>query len=274
MTEITYRVVFSGELASGMSEADVAARMAALFKTTADRMLLMLKRPGTIIKKDVDLETAKKYVKAISSTGAICKIDPAEPLMEPVVESHARPSSAPAEKLVPKSTPKPVVTEQAAKSAEPRVVVIQLSNKPDNRFAPLLLEKISGSADCIDLNVNGISEILYDRIVALAAFNENIGPEIKTKLLMFIRSIERPFSCDIDHIIYDGFPIKVFPKNIASFRGLIHLICKQNPSVILEETTLDFLSGSQPQQLDEQKMLKLSTGIGLLIESGDVDAQT
>ncbi len=270
MTETIYKVVFSGEIAAGKSEADVAARMAALFKTTSDRMLLMLKRPGTIIKKDVDLETAKKYINAISSTGAICKIDPAEP----VVESHAKPSSASAEKLAPKSTHKPAASEQTAKTAEPRVVVIQLSNKPDNRFAPLLLEKISGSADCIDLNVNDVSEILYDRIVALAAFNENIGPEIKTKLLMFIRSIERPFSCDIDHIIYDGFPIKVFPKNIASFRGLIHLICKQNPSVILEETTLDFLSGSQPQQLDEQKMLKLSTGIGLLIESGDVDAQT
>nr|MDA8403191.1 hypothetical protein [Desulfobacteraceae bacterium] len=86
MTETIYKVVFSGEIAAGKSEADVAARMAALFKTTSDRMLLMLKRPGTIIKKDVDLETAKKYINAISSTGAICKIDPAEP----VVESHAK----------------------------------------------------------------------------------------------------------------------------------------------------------------------------------------
>jgi hypothetical protein len=154
------------------------------------------------------------------------------------------------------------------------VVVIQLSKKQEDRFAPREVERISGSADCIDLNLDDIPEVLYDRIVAIAAFNEGNGPEAKTKLLMFIRSIERPFVCDIDHIVFDGFPIKVFPKNIATFRGLLHLICKQNPAVILEETTLDFLSGSQPQQLDAQKILKLATGIGLLIESGDVDAQT
>ena len=270
MTENFYKVVFSGKLAPGKSEADVAARMAALFKTTADKMLLLLKRPGTVVKKDVDLATAKKYVQAISSTGAVCMIDPLESLAVP----SAAPVLKPAEKLVPKFTPKPAATEPATKSAEPRVVVIQLSNKPEDRFAPRVLEKISGSTDCIDMDLNDVPEVLYDRILAIAAFNEGSGPDAKTKLLMFIRSIERPFACDIDQIIFDGFPIKVFPKNIATFRGLLHLICKQNPSVILEETTLDFLSGSQPQPLDAVKALKLATGLGLLIESGDVDAQT
>ena len=274
MTENIYRVVLSGKLAAGKSEADVAARMAALFKTTADKMSQLVKRPGTVVKKDVDLATAKKYAQAILSTGAVCMIEPPETLAEPSVKPPAAPAARPAEKLVPKFTPKPAAPEQVAKSAEPRVVVIQLSNKPEDRFAPRQLEKISGSADCMDLNLNDIPEILYDRIMAVAAFNEGNSPEAKTKLLMFIRSNERPFACDIDRILFDGFPIKVFPKNIATFRGLLHLICKQNPSVILEESTLDFLSGSQPQQLDEQKILKLATGLGLLIESGDVDAQT
>ncbi|MDO9264346.1 MAG: hypothetical protein Q7U02_10310 [Desulfosalsimonadaceae bacterium] len=274
MTENFYKVVFSGKLALGKSEADVAARMAALFKTTADKMLLLLKRPGAVIKKDVDLATAKKYVQAISSTGAVCMIDPSESSAAPSAAPSVAPAPKPAEKLVPKFTPKPAATEPATKSAEPRVVVIQLSNKPEDRFAPRQLEKISGSTDCIDMDLNDVPEVLYDRILAIAAFNEGSGPDAKTKLLMFIRSIERPFACDIDQIIFDGFPIKVFPKNIATFRGLLHLICKQNPSVILEETTLDFLSGSQPQPLDAVKALKLATGLGLLIESGDVDAQT
>jgi len=265
MTENIYRVMLSGGVAAGKSEADVAVRMAALFKTTPERMAPLLKKAGTVVKKDVDLETAKKYVKAISSTGAVCNIDPPEPSAKPA----SAPAPKPPEKLVPKSTPQP-----AAKSAEPRVVVIQLSNKPDDRFAPRILEKMTGSADCIDLNVDDIPEILYDRILAIAAFNQKNGADMKTTFLIFVRSIERPFVCDIDNIVFDGFPIKVLPKNIATFRGLLHLICKQNPSVILEESTLDFLSGSQPQQLDEQKILKLATGIGLLIESGDVDAQT
>ncbi|MEZ4576886.1 MAG: hypothetical protein R2875_02425 [Desulfobacterales bacterium] len=55
----------------------------------------------------------------------------------------------------------------------------------------------------------------------------------------------------------------------------MHFLCKDNPSIILEETTLDFLSGSQPQVLDSGKVvMKLATGLGMLIESGDVDAQT
>jgi hypothetical protein len=269
MTENIYRVVLSGGVSAGKSEADVAARMAALFKTTPDRMAPLLKKAGTVVKKDVNLETAKKYVKAIASAGAVCNIDPPEPSAKPM----AAPAPKPAEKLVPKTT-QPAAPQQAAKSAEPRVVVIQLSKKSEDRFSPRVLEKMSGSADCIDLNLDDIPEILYDRILAIAAFNENNGPTVKTIFLMFVRSIERPFVCNIDNIVFEGFPIKVFPKNIATFRGLLHLICKQNPSVILEESTLDFLSGSQPQQLDSQKIDKLATGIGLLIESGDVDAQT
>ncbi|RJP84587.1 MAG: hypothetical protein C4518_18915 [Desulfobacteraceae bacterium] len=270
MTENLYRIVLSGELAAGKLEADVAARMAALFKTTSDKMAMVLKRPGTVVKKDVDLETAKKYARAILSTGALCKIDPPEHS----AAASAAPAPKPAEKLVPKSVPQPSAPGTIAKSAEPRVVVIQLSSKPEDRFTPRTVEKISGSADCIDLNISELPEILYDRVLALAAFNETDGGDTRTKMMMFVRSYERPFVCDIDRIVFDGFPIKVFPKSIATFRGLLHLICKQNPSVILEETTLDFLSGSQPQPLDAVKILKLATGIGSLIESGDVDAQT
>ncbi|MEZ4602259.1 MAG: hypothetical protein R2861_02260 [Desulfobacterales bacterium] len=53
-------------------------------------------------------------------------------------------------------------------------------------------------------------------------------------------------------------------------------MCKRTipKPIILEETTLDFLSGSQPQVLDPGKVMKLATGLGMLIESEDVDAQT
>lgn len=263
MTQTIYKVVLSGETAPGKSAADVTARMAALFKTTPEKMAQALKRPGMVVKKDVDLATAEKYARAISGTGAVCRVEPPPP--------SARSATPP---QTPKPAPVKETARPAAKSAEPRVVIIQLANKPEDRFAPRVLEKITGSADAVDLNVNDLPEVLYDRILALAAFNETGGAEPKTRLLMFIRSIERPFVCDIDRIVFDGFPIKVFPKPIASFRGLLHHICKENPSVILEETTLDFLSGSQPQPMDDQKIQKLATGIGLLIESGDVDAQT
>jgi len=266
MTENIYRVVLTGELADGKSENEVTARMAALFKTSVDKIGMLLKKQGAVVKKDINLATAKKYAGAILSTGAVCRIDP------PEKQAPAAASLAPSAEVAPPA--EVVVVEEDTGRAEPRVVVIMFSQKPEDRFEPVVLEKVSGGSDGINLNTADVPEASYDNIVALAAFNENDGAEEKTKLYIFIHSIERPFVCDIDNIVFDDFPIKVFPKSIASFRGFLHFLCKKNLSIILEETTLDFLSGSQPQQLDSMKAMKLATGLGLLIESGDIDAQT
>jgi len=264
MTENKYRVVLTGELAEGKSEDEVAARMAALFKTSPDKIGVLLKKQGTVIKKDINLATAKKYAGAILSTGALCKIDPPEEASP--AGSTVNFSSEVAE------TEEVVVTGD--KRAEPRVVVILLSQKPEERFSPVVLEKMSGTSGGITLDGANVPEVSYDQIMALATFAEKDGGEENTKLFIFIRASECPFVCDIDHIVYADFPIKVFPKNIACFRGFLHFLCKENPSIIIEETTLDFLSGSQPQVLDSAKAMKLATGMGLLIESGDIDAQT
>jgi hypothetical protein len=267
MTENKYRVVLTGELAEGKSENDVKARMASLFKTSTDRAGLLLKKQGAIIKKDIDLATAKKYAGAIMATGAVCKIDPPEKEEVPDVAVVA-----PSEELSP---PADVVAPQEDNGrAEPRVVVIMLSKKPEDRFEPVVVGKVSGTSAGINFNTSGASDVSYNQIIALAAFNEGADAGEKTKLFIFVSKIERPFVCDIDNIVFDDFPIKVFPKSIASFRGFLHFLCKKNLSIILEESTLDFLSGSQPQKLDALKTMKLATGIGLLIESGDIDAQT
>ncbi len=268
MSENIYRVVLTGELADGKSENDVTQRMAALFKTSADKIGMLLKKQGAVIKKDINLETAKKYVRAISSTGAVCKIDPPEKKEAPPVAEAVDSGEL--------FSPATVVDSEEEDNgrAEPRVVVIMLLKKPEDRFAPVVVEKVSGISDGISFNMADVSDASYDKIIALAAFNENDGAEEVTKLYIFMNSIERPFVCDIDHIVFDDFPIKVFPKSIASFRGFLHFLCKKNLSIILEETTLDFLSGSQPQKLDSLKAMKLATGMGQLIESGDIDSQT
>ncbi len=267
MTENKYRVVLTGELADGKSENEVKAHMASLFKTSADRIGMLLKKQGAVIKKDINLATAKKYAGAIMSTGAVCKIDPPEKKEPPAVAEVA-----PSGELAPPADV--VAPEEDNGRAEPRVVVIMLSKRAEDRFEPVAVEKMSGSSGGINLNTADVSDVSYDKITALAAFNESDGTAEVTKLYVFISSIERPFVCDIDNIIFDDFPIKVFPKSIASFRGFLHFLCKKNLSIILEETTLDFLSGNQPQQLDPLKTMKLATGMGLLIESGDIDAQT
>jgi len=89
MTENKYRVVLTGALAEGNSENDVTARMATLFKTSTDRAGMLLKKQGAVIKKDLDLATAKRYASAMLATGAVCKIDTPEKEAVPVVAEVA-----------------------------------------------------------------------------------------------------------------------------------------------------------------------------------------
>ncbi|MEZ4602257.1 MAG: hypothetical protein R2861_02250 [Desulfobacterales bacterium] len=46
MTENRYRVVLTGKVADGRSESDVALKMAALFKTSPDKIGMLLKKQG------------------------------------------------------------------------------------------------------------------------------------------------------------------------------------------------------------------------------------
>ena len=266
MTENKYCVVLTGKLADGKSEGEVAARMAALFKTSPDKIGMLLKKSGTVIKKDIDFATAKKYAGAVMSTGALCVIDPPE---------KETPVGAVADVASPAAQPDAAVVDEAHNDrAEPQVVVIPLSQKPEDRFTPQESEKLSGASGGIDFNVPDAGTFSLDQIAAIAAFSESSIPEESTRLFVYVKNRPAPFVCSINRIMYEEFLPKVFPKHIASFRGFLHFLCKENPSIILEETTLDFLSGSQPQVLDPGKVMKLATGLGLLIESGDIDAQT
>jgi hypothetical protein len=266
MTENKYRVVLTGKVADGKSEKEVAARMAGLFKTSPDKIGMLLKKQGVVIKQDIDLETAKKYAGAILSTGAICIIDPPEKQAPAGKMTDASPGAGqPADA---------VVAASHKDRSEPRVVVIPLSQKPEDRFTPRPVEKLSAASGGIDFNVPDAGAVPLAQITAVAAFSESSTPEESTRLFIFVKNRPAPFICKINHIAYEDFPVKVFPKHIASFRGFLHFLCKENPSIILEEATLDFLSGSQPQVLDPGKVMKLATGLGMLIESGDVDAQT
>src|SRR6056297_3793961 len=69
MAENKYRVLITGELKEVASADEVRSRLARLFKTTAEKIDGLLKRSNVVIKKNTDLETAKKNVRAIRSRG-------------------------------------------------------------------------------------------------------------------------------------------------------------------------------------------------------------
>jgi len=253
MAATKYRVLMTGELAQGKSIDAVKPRLAKLFKTTPEKIDELLKRNNVVIKKDADLETAQKYVRAIESAGAVCRMDP------PAPDAKAPQQPAAAE---------PPAKEPAA-PAEPRVVPIHLINKEEARFSPQKLDNISASANGLNLNAPDFQDVAYDQINALTAYTV----DDKSTLLLFIDGQARPMACHIENINYDGFPIKQLAKPIATFRNFLYFLCRKNPSIFLEETTFDFLSGSLPQAMDAVKVEKLATNMGKLIESGDMAAQ-
>ncbi|NOY68044.1 MAG: hypothetical protein GXP53_00920 [Deltaproteobacteria bacterium] len=250
MAENEFSVVYTGRIAEGENLDNVKKRLSRLFKKPEPVIDRLLKPNGSVIKKGIDKKTAEKYLKAIEKTGALCKIEPGEP------EHDETPPAEP------------------ERRAEPRVVVIPLMKKGDERFSPRQAAGISGRDKAIIIKADEDRAVAYSGIKAIAAFERAESNEDAINFLFYTSSDARPFICAIESISYDNFPVKIFEKSLASFRGFLHFLCSKNPSVILEETTFDFLSGSSPQKLDEKTILKLSTGLGQLIESGDAESHT
>lgn len=73
--DITYRVSITG-LRDGFSKDQVNSGLANLFKTTTDKLPNVFSQPAYVVKKNLDLDTAKKYQSLIQQQGCECVIEP------------------------------------------------------------------------------------------------------------------------------------------------------------------------------------------------------
>ena len=71
-----YKVIFSGQIAPGQQLDAVKSNVAALYKVSVERCEHLFSGRAVIVKEHLDYETALKYQKAFSRTGAICQIEP------------------------------------------------------------------------------------------------------------------------------------------------------------------------------------------------------
>jgi len=71
-----YKVTFSGQIAPGQQIETVKTNIAALYKVPVERCASMFTGRVVIVKENLDYDTAQKYHKAFSKTGAICQIEP------------------------------------------------------------------------------------------------------------------------------------------------------------------------------------------------------
>lgn len=257
MNKDTYMVVLSGDPAEYKNPEDVKKRMAALFKTSMPTIEKFFSRNKTIVKKDLDMETAKRYVRAIEKTGAVCFLKK----MAPPAETPGQSESSRDARAKPDSYTSP-------EGPGLKVIPVQTAYKGEDRFFPTQIEHLSASPNGLNINHDNLSDVAFSQINALAAYSPAEADEDSIRFLIFLKNRERPFAMDHTHIAYDTFQENPPPKFVAAFRAFLHFLCRQNTTMILEETTFDFLSGNALPRHGGEKAMKYATAIGRLIEEG------
>jgi len=79
MEEQLYRVIFEGEILEGSQVQEVKRALAKLYNKREDQVERFFSGKRLTVKKDVDYETAIKYVKAYERAGAVCRVEELEP---------------------------------------------------------------------------------------------------------------------------------------------------------------------------------------------------
>lgn len=75
MKEAGYRIIFNGDIAKGTDLLSVKNNLASLLKTDAATVERLFTNGSTVIKSNIDHETALKYKAAIEKCGALCRIE-------------------------------------------------------------------------------------------------------------------------------------------------------------------------------------------------------
>jgi hypothetical protein len=71
---MSYSIVFSGEIKASFTKDKVINNLAALFKKDISYIEKLFSGKKVIIKRDLELEHANKYLLALEKTGAVCEI--------------------------------------------------------------------------------------------------------------------------------------------------------------------------------------------------------
>lgn len=90
MSEENIQVIVDGTLAEGVTAAEAKSRIAQLFKTSVDKIEPMFSGKPFAVKRELDLETARKYQAALLQAGLMAKLMAATvPIVPPVAPSAA-----------------------------------------------------------------------------------------------------------------------------------------------------------------------------------------
>lgn len=110
MSQVTYAIVFNGQILEGFQPISVKAHMAKLLKADADKMAALFSGKQVVIKRTADKAEAARYGTALKKVGADIKVKVIKgeaPAAKPA--ATPKPAAAPAATSAPAATPAPAV---------------------------------------------------------------------------------------------------------------------------------------------------------------------
>ena len=78
MEKEKYRVIFSGKTVQGKDISEIKINLASLFKTDISKIDGFFKGKKVVVKKNLDHQTASKYIRDLKKAGVICQIQSGE----------------------------------------------------------------------------------------------------------------------------------------------------------------------------------------------------
>lgn len=139
-----YKLVFSGRIVEGMTQAQVLAGLARLLKTEAAKLAPMFSGQTVVLRKGLDEASAEQYLAALAKVGALAErvpmtetpppvartAAPLPPALAPAAPAIARAASAPPVAPAFDIAPAGVVLVEAQATPEPAIDTSHLSVAP------------------------------------------------------------------------------------------------------------------------------------------------
>ena len=240
-SENHYRIIFRGELLEGKDQGTVKKNLAALFKippAQADRFFAG--KPITI-KTNVNEETARKYYRAFTQAGAVCRIVRAADQT-----SH---------------------TNRQEPSYPGDATVVTLKKTPGSiLYQPFPLVRISGDPKTLTITKNtGQQTVLFAEVIAATALFHKEDSN-KLKVIFYIKDEPRPLIALAGNIHFQDFPNVTGENTLASLRNFLTYLRMKNPALLVDEGTNKFLHWSMPMALDKSLFLSHVTALAKHLE--------
>jgi hypothetical protein len=231
-----YSVVFSGRIKEGQNIEKVRKRLATVFRADIEKIITVFKGEGSVVRRDIDYQTALKYVQAIQEAGALCSI--VEMMSD---ASKTKPSSKP--------------VRSAEKPDKKKLVVYIKLDTANPAFSPVVSHRITGWSEGINLNRSETQKVFYGEITLISVFKVAELFQEEYRLVFFLKDKPRPYVIDANLIAYADFPVEKGVSTVMSLRNFLKFLCTRNRDTMMDEDTAAFLSGKQPMILEEDIVL-------------------